>query len=147
MNTGIRLIACFLSFNIVQVHTASCHEPICLWRIMQCYLRMHVMHEIHENFLRNCSQVNATNTFSWLVLQVNICSGNGLVPSDKKPLPEPMLIRIHVTIRCPCMGHNESKCNIRKHKDVKWFPERKNRLQIRELQSYHVIKFGIYITW
>ena len=33
------------------------------------------------------------------------------------------------------------------NKNVKWFPERKNRLQIRELQSYHVIKFGIYITW
>ena len=39
--------------------------------------------------------------FRWMSLywwQVNIGSGNGLVPSGKKPLPEQMLIQICVTI-------------------------------------------------
>ena len=29
---------------------------------------------------------------------VNISSGNDLVPSDNKPLPEPMLTKLYVTI-------------------------------------------------
>ena len=29
--------------------------------------------------------------------KVNVGSGNGLVPSGNKPLPEPMLTKIHVT--------------------------------------------------
>ena len=29
---------------------------------------------------------------------VNIGSGNGMVPSDNKPLPEPMLTQIYVAI-------------------------------------------------
>ena len=50
--------------------------------------------QIHFNdrylkyFLWNCYQVNAT-TPHWSL--VNIGSGNGLVPSGNKPLPEPML--------------------------------------------------------
>ena len=43
----------------------------------------------------NCPQVNATRPH-WQLL--NIGSGNGLVPSGNKPLPEPMLIQIYVTI-------------------------------------------------
>ena len=39
-------------------------------------------------FLWNCYQVNAPTPHSLLV---NIGSGNGLVPSGNKPLPEPML--------------------------------------------------------
>ena len=39
-------------------------------------------------FLGNCYQVNATNPH-WSL--VNIGSGNGLVPSGNKPIPEPML--------------------------------------------------------
>ena len=30
--------------------------------------------------------------------EVNIGSGNGLVPSGNKPLPEPMLTQIYVTL-------------------------------------------------
>ena len=41
-----------------------------------------------EYFLWNCYQVNATTSHGSLV---NIGSGNGLVPSGNKPLPEPML--------------------------------------------------------
>ena len=41
-----------------------------------------------QYFLWNCYQVNAT-TPHWSV--VNIGSGNGLVPSANKPLPEPVL--------------------------------------------------------
>ena len=32
--------------------------------------------------------------------QINIGSGNGLVPSGNKPLPEPLLIQIYITIWC-----------------------------------------------
>ena len=36
----------------------------------------------------------------WIWLTSNIGSGNGLVPSGTKPLPESMLTQIHVTIWC-----------------------------------------------
>ena len=44
-------------------------------------------------FLWYCPQVNAARPYWWLV---NIGSGNGMVPSGSKPLPEPMLTRIYV---------------------------------------------------
>ena len=37
--------------------------------------------------------MNATRPYWW---KVNIGSGNGLVPSGNKPLPEPMLTQIYV---------------------------------------------------
>ena len=55
----------------------------------------HVTDKCHEYFLWNCSQVNATEHFWWWF---NIGSGDGLVPSGKKPLPEPMLIQIYVAV-------------------------------------------------
>ena len=55
------------------------------------------MDEIHEHFLWNCSLVNATEHLGW---EVNIGSGNRLVPSGNKPLPEPMLT--HMISMLPC---------------------------------------------
>ena len=55
----------------------------------------HVTILVHVHYLWNCSQVDATEHLWW---QVNIASGNGLVPSGSKPLPEPMLTWIYVTI-------------------------------------------------
>ena len=46
-----------------------------------------------EQFPWNCSQKTPTEPLWWLV---NIGSGNGLVPSGNKPLPEPMLTQIYV---------------------------------------------------
>ena len=43
---------------------------------------------IHEHFWWNCCQVSTTEHLSWLV---NFGSGNGLVSSGNKPLPETML--------------------------------------------------------
>ena len=43
--------------------------------------------------LWNCPQKNVTRPY-----QVNIGSGNGLVPSGNKPLPEPMLTKVYVAI-------------------------------------------------
>ena len=48
----------------------------------------HLSDKYIKNFLWNCYQVNVT-TPHWSL--VNIGSGNGLVPSGNKPLPEPML--------------------------------------------------------
>ena len=46
--------------------------------------------------LWNCAQMNITGPYLKLV---NIGSGNVLVPSGNKPLPEPMLTQIYVAIR------------------------------------------------
>ena len=48
-----------------------------------------------RHLLRNCPNMNVTGLHWW---SVNIGSGNGLVPSGNKPLPEPMLTQISVTI-------------------------------------------------
>ena len=44
---------------------------------------------------KNCPQVNSTKPHWWLV---NTGSGKGLVPSGTKPLPEPVLTQLHVSI-------------------------------------------------
>ena len=49
-----------------------------------------------QDFLWNCPNMIVTGLHWW---SVNIGSGNGLVPSGNKPLPEPMLTQISVTIR------------------------------------------------
>ena len=41
--------------------------------------------------------MNAMGPYCW---EANIGSGNGLVPSGNKPIPEPMLNNIYVTIWC-----------------------------------------------
>ena len=50
-----------------------------------------------RNLLWNCPSMNVTGLNWW---SVNIGSGNGLVPSGNKPLPEPMLTKISVAIWC-----------------------------------------------
>ena len=52
-------------------------------------------HDILKNFLWNCSGVDTENPH-WL--QADISAGNGLVPSGNKPLTEPMLTQIYVSI-------------------------------------------------
>ena len=59
-------------------------KPIPMINIWQT----HINDKYLKYFLWNCYQVNAT-TPHWSL--VNIGSGNGLVPSGNKPLPEPML--------------------------------------------------------
>ena len=61
------------------------------WNWLQSQIskfQTHFNNKYHKCFLWNCFQVNAT-TPHWS--SVNIGSGNGLVPSGNKPLPEPML--------------------------------------------------------
>ena len=48
-----------------------------------------------RHLLWNCPDMNVTGPHWW---SVNIGSGNGLVPSHNKPLPEPMLTQISVAI-------------------------------------------------
>ena len=50
---------------------------------------------LHGHLLRNWSHVNTTEPY-WG--EVNIGSGNGLVTSGNKPLLEPLLTKIYVTI-------------------------------------------------
>ena len=52
-----------------------------------------------EHFQWKCPQMNATRLHWWLVNTVNTGSGNGLVPSGNKPLPEPMLTQICAVTR------------------------------------------------
>ena len=50
-----------------------------------------------RHLLWNCPNINVTGLHGW---SVSIGSGNGLVPSGNKPLPEPMLTQIAVAIWC-----------------------------------------------
>ena len=54
-----------------------------------------VTEKFYEQFFWNYSHVNVTEH---LWLEVNMGSGNGLVPSGNKPLPEPMLTDLYVVI-------------------------------------------------
>ena len=49
--------------------------------------------------------MNASGPYWWSVNMVNMASGNGLVLSGNKPLPEQMLTQISVTMTP--LGHNE----------------------------------------
>ena len=55
----------------------------------------------YDSSLSTCceksSELNATEPYCW---KVSIGSGNGLVPSGNRPLSEPMLIQIYITIWC-----------------------------------------------
>ena len=61
-------------------------------------------------FLLNCFQEHATEPY-WLL--VNIGSGNGLVPSGNKPLPDPMLTQIYRKVSnisgTKCQNLNDSR--------------------------------------
>ena len=73
-----------------------------------------------RHILWNCPNMNVTGLHWW---SVNIASGNGLVPSDNKPLPEQMLTQISVAIwchfgtmsgpRCPVITHYALRTTIR----------------------------------
>ena len=55
--------------------------------------------------------MNVTGLCWW---QINIGSGNGSLPSGSKPLPEPMLTQIFVTI-----GHHWAKMHLQNNPDFK----------------------------
>ena len=60
--------------------------------IKKCNLKTETLEYVDEYLLWNGSQANAAEQLWW---QVNIGSGNGLVLSGNKPLPEPMLSQIY----------------------------------------------------
>ena len=67
--------------------------PWGIWLLSQISkFQTHFNNKYLQYFLWNCYQVNAT-TPHWSL--VNIGSGNGLVPSGKKPLTEPMMTCCH----------------------------------------------------
>ena len=78
--------------NIVCIDTGTC-DTICISftlaiRYIDVSVNRYTPNKHLKYFLWNCYQVNAT-TPHWSL--VNIGSGNGLVPSGNKPLPESML--------------------------------------------------------
>ena len=81
------------------LYSTSLFELICPWEMWLLPQISNFQTRIKDNYIEyfmwNCPQVNATRPDWW---QVNIGSGNGLVPSGKKPLPEPMLTQISVAI-------------------------------------------------
>ena len=61
-----------------------------------------------RHLLWNCPDMNVTGLHWWSVI---IGSGNGLVPSGNKPLPEPVLTQISVAIWCHlCTIISKSQC-------------------------------------
>ena len=79
---------------VTQPQCVNSLAPMEMWQ--QFVIRKHTDY-VHEHFLWNCSQVNATEHFWW---DVNTDSGNGLVPFGNKALLEPMLTQIYVAIWC-----------------------------------------------
>ena len=90
--TGLEIILWFNSLT-----TGRCDSNF-RWSIAKCNFWTYVMDKVHGHFLQNRPQVNAKEHIGW---KVNIGTDNGLVPSGTKPLPEPMLIQICVTICHP----------------------------------------------
>ena len=81
-------IVCMWRVNLYRLYFNSLARGG-VWRQFQISkFQTHFIDEYFKYFLWNCYQVNAT-TAPWSL--VNIGSGNGLVPSGNKPLPEPML--------------------------------------------------------
>ena len=70
-------------------------NSLAYWR-RSCSLKLVVLNLFHikdRYILRNCHRMNDRTSY-WRL--VNIGSGNGLVPSSKKPLPRPMLSQFYV---------------------------------------------------
>ena len=72
-----------------------------------CNFQTHFSDRWLRHLLSNCPNMNVAGVYWW---SVNIGSGNGLVPSGNKPLPEPMLTQIcrHMV----SLGQNELICNM-----------------------------------
>ena len=86
----------FHSTLLIRIPVFICHSST-QWSLGNVVvISKHMVLIMH--FLWICSQMNAREHFWW---QVNIGSGNGLVPSGNKPLPEPMLTQICVAIWHP----------------------------------------------
>ena len=60
----------------------------------------------------DCPELNATRLHWWLT---NTYSGNGLVPSGNKPLPDPVLTQI-----CVIWHHRSTMCSIEMFLDIVW---------------------------
>ena len=58
-------------------------------------LQTHIKDKYLQHFLENCPHVNTKSVHWWLV---NIGSGNDLVPSGTKPLPELIVIQFFVAM-------------------------------------------------
>ena len=54
---------------------------------------------VYEQYLWNCSQVNATVHLPWKI-SIGVSLPEGLMSSGNKPLPDPVLAKIYVTICC-----------------------------------------------
>ena len=75
----------------------GCVLLISPWEIYMKFLMNHFQANVSHYWLRylkwTCPQMNVTGLYWWYI---NIGSGNSLVPSGNKPLPEPMLTQIRV---------------------------------------------------
>ena len=95
----------YISIILSQILSFICDEgKFCLthWPLgdvakIVIFFLIHVTYSNFVYFEWDCSHLDATGLYWW---QVNIGSGNGLVPSGNQPLSEAMLPQIHVTIRC-----------------------------------------------
>ena len=86
-----------VSYSLFPPHDHSLtHWPLeFVWDIIYVIFKRVLVFDGLGHLLWNCPNMNVTGLHWW---SVNIDSGNGLVPSGNKPLPEPMLTQISVTI-------------------------------------------------
>ena len=65
------------------------------WNFRHVIFERVLVIDLLKHLLWNCPNMIVTGLHLW---SVNIGSGNGLVPSGNKPLPEPMLTKLSNTI-------------------------------------------------
>ena len=82
------------SLSFIISHCTLTHYPLRLL-FQMCKFQTQPGDRYHEYPSKQCPTIKASESHWWLV---NIGSGNGLVPSGNKPLPEPMLTPIYVAI-------------------------------------------------
>ena len=84
--------------------THTCVSKLChRWKFCINNFQAYFSGWLRRCRLWNCPQMNITEPFWW---SVSIGSGNGLVPSGNKPLPEPMLTQF----TCSVPNHYLKQC-------------------------------------
>ena len=87
----------WIHYERLHNHNKAKHnKTVCIFLGIYCSnCQINTMARYRDYFWWNLPQVNTTISYWELV---KICSGNCLVPSDNKPLPQPILTQIYVDI-------------------------------------------------
>ena len=96
--TTTKPCACFMGYTVGFISIMHCTNIIMvIWRVGSWEIWMQMLEWNFQSSFSDwyilCPHMNAMGPYWW---EVNIGSGNGLVPSGSKPIPEPILTQIYV---------------------------------------------------